>query len=240
MADISEANRKHWDKMAHEYDIKPWQKKMIGYISEQLVEKRDFFGLPKNKGEEFKMLDYASGPGTVSAALHPYTTSILALDLSENMIKEYKSRFPQSHMTALHSNLLASPPWITDPSSPTKNLGPETIEKDPRFNDFDAVIVGLGFHHFENWAQALQTLSKRVKKGGVVGIIDILPHGDAFPEDMRAMMHKSGFTEQEMQQYMEEAGLVDVAFLPLEENVVMKIKDKDVEKEMFFARGRRE
>jgi len=52
---------------AHDYDAKPWQKKMIGYIQEQLVDKREFFGLPEEKGGEFRLLDYASGPGTVSA-----------------------------------------------------------------------------------------------------------------------------------------------------------------------------
>jgi len=43
------------------------------------------------------------------------------------------------------------------------------------FNQFDACIVGLGFHHFENYATCLRTLSERVKSGGTIGIIDLLP-----------------------------------------------------------------
>jgi SAM-dependent methyltransferase len=149
---------------------------MISYISQQLVEKRQFFGYPLIDGSEFKLLDYASGPGTISAALAPYTTQTLALDLSTTMIEVYSSRFPDpSTHTALVRNLLAELPWIG--SKETGTLGEGDLEKE-EFNNFDAVIVGLGFHHFDNWAGALRKLSERVKKGGVVGIVDLVPDVD--------------------------------------------------------------
>jgi hypothetical protein len=52
------------------------------------------------------------------------------------------------------------------------------------------------------------------------------------------MMHKSGFTIDEMKGYMAEAGLVDVEVMPLAEKVVMEIHGKNLEREIFFARGR--
>jgi len=66
-----------------------------------------------------------------------------------------------------------------------------------------------------------------------------MQHYNSLTPEMRAMMHKSGFTKSEMQEYMAEAGLVDVEFLPLEKKVVMQMKGKDVERGLFFARGRR-
>jgi hypothetical protein len=46
---------------------------MIGYIQAQLKEHRDFLGFPKDEGgnesvekRDFRMLDYACGPGTMS------------------------------------------------------------------------------------------------------------------------------------------------------------------------------
>jgi hypothetical protein len=51
---------------AKDYDAKPWQKKMIGYILDELKEHRDFFGIPKEGKGELRMLDYACGPGTIS------------------------------------------------------------------------------------------------------------------------------------------------------------------------------
>jgi hypothetical protein len=53
------------------------------------------------------------------------------------------------------------------------------------------------------------------------------------------MMHKSGFTPEEMREYMTEARLVDIEFLELEEKVIMQMKGKDMERGLFFARGRR-
>jgi hypothetical protein len=53
------------------------------------------------------------------------------------------------------------------------------------------------------------------------------------------MMHKTGFTTEEMHEYMTEAGLVDIEFLPLEENVVWEMKGNQIERGLFFARGRR-
>jgi SAM-dependent methyltransferase len=200
---------------------------MIGYVSQQLVDKREFFGFPKEGGREFRLLDYACGPGTISAvsisffllcflsmdetreledrqvhrkasthfvprsgihltsrptkALAPYTTSTLALDISPAMITEYKSRLPSPSHTALNGNLLATPPWTTSPTSPETKLSADAIAKDALFNDYDAAIVGFGFHHFQNWAEALSKLSLRVKNGGVVGIVDLVPDLDVGP-----------------------------------------------------------
>lgn len=54
------------------------------------------------------------------------------------------------------------------------------------------------------------------------------------------MMHKSGFTEEEMQGYMREAGLVDAELLPLEQKFVMQIREGvDLERKIFFAKGRK-
>jgi hypothetical protein len=41
---------------------------MIGYIVAQVEEQREFFGFPAEEGAkgEFRLLDYACGPGTMS------------------------------------------------------------------------------------------------------------------------------------------------------------------------------
>jgi len=53
------------------------------------------------------------------------------------------------------------------------------------------------------------------------------------------MMHKTGLSTTKMYEYMTEAGLVDIDFLPLEGKVAWEMKGKEVEKGLFFARGRR-
>ena len=46
----------------------------------------------------------------------------------------------------------------------------------PEFSDFDIAAVGLGFHHFDDPALAARRLAERLKTGGVLMILDFLPH----------------------------------------------------------------
>ena len=68
VSEIEQYNRQHWDGKAKNYDAKPWQQKMINYIYGALAEQRDLFGLTKDDDErhDFRLLDYACGPGTVT------------------------------------------------------------------------------------------------------------------------------------------------------------------------------
>lgn len=151
------------------------------YISNQLISNREFFGFPppsnSSSQNKFKLLDYACGPGTISAALSSYTTEIVAIDISKNMVQEYTSRFPEN--VVLEGNLLSSPPWVgTTKEGDKLEISGVELEKREELTGFDAVIVGLGFHHFDDWSGALQKLSLRVGKGGVVGIVDLVPDVD--------------------------------------------------------------
>jgi SAM-dependent methyltransferase len=98
------------------------------------------------------------------------------------MIATYKSRVTSSILpstcSATVGNLLAEKPYILSPSTGKEDY---SFEQDATFNDFDVCIVGLGFHHFEHHAEALRKLARRVKKGGVVGIVDLFPSQKVFP-----------------------------------------------------------
>ena len=47
----------------------------------------------------------------------------------------------------------------------------------PSFFDFDIAAVGLGFHHFDDPTLAARRLVERLKPGGVLLVLDFLPHG---------------------------------------------------------------
>ncbi|CAG8973225.1 hypothetical protein HYALB_00006394 [Hymenoscyphus albidus] len=85
------------------------------------------------------------------------------------MVSEYNTLFsnqgiPPSEMCAKVGNLLDA----SDPS-PVSLSGPS-------FFNFDIVAVGLGFHHFEDPFFAAKQLVARLKVGGVLMVIDFLPH----------------------------------------------------------------
>jgi SAM-dependent methyltransferase len=92
------------------------------------------------------------------------------------MVEEYNRRAQAAGAaeiaSAMQGNLLAQEPYFKDPKTGEKVLN---FSQDPRFNDFDAVIVGLGFHHFDNYAGSMRKLAERVKDGGAVGIVDLVP-----------------------------------------------------------------
>lgn len=103
-------------------------------------------------------------------ALAPYITSSTGIDLTPAMVHEFNTSatnqgIPESEMHAVQGNLL-------DPEDPS----PAALSG-KEFFDFDIAVVGLGFHHFDDPGLAAKRLSERLKKGGVLMIVDFLPHG---------------------------------------------------------------
>lgn len=93
----------------------------------------------------------------------------------------------------------------------------------PKFSDFDMAIVGLGFHHFDDPGLAAKRLAARLRPGGVLVIIDFLPHGghhhhghghgrghdDGEASAMEKASHTvthHGFTEERIAEIFERAG----------------------------------
>jgi SAM-dependent methyltransferase len=175
-------------------------------------------------------------------ALAPYVTQCVGIDLSEGMVNEYNTSaqnqgIAASEMHAVLGNLLD----VTSPNPPSLS-GPE-------FHDFDIAAVGLGFHHFDDPALAAKRLAERLKKGGVLMIVDFMPHehfhghdGQGHGHDHSAkktVMHM-GFSEEEVKRVFEGAGVGGVfEFVVLGKGVVFEDREKGakMERSVFMARG---
>lgn len=101
------------------------------------------------------------------------------------MINAYNERItsgvlPSTCSPAVQGNLLAEKPYIINAEGEQDT----TLITDPKFNDFDLCIVGLGFHHFDDYVGSLRKLSERVKKGGLVGIVDLYPNAEVCALDL--------------------------------------------------------
>ncbi|OLN86106.1 putative methyltransferase C1347.09 [Colletotrichum chlorophyti] len=91
---------------------------------------------------------------------------------------------------------------LTDPSAPDPAPLSDTL-----FRDFDVAGVGLGFHHFDDPELAARRLVERLRPGGVLIIVDFLPHEAAdrgLPSAHTVKHH--GFSEQRMRAIFEQAG----------------------------------
>ncbi|TLD22014.1 hypothetical protein PspLS_08089 [Pyricularia sp. CBS 133598] len=171
MSDNTVANKKHWDVMAATYETDPkWEKPMAQLIA-AVEERRDFIGVDWVKEGEsdrtVRMIDYACGPGTISRALHPYVTQCRGVDLSTNMVAQYKARakvegLTPEQMDAFEGNIM-------------DDDGGAALS-DPTLRDADLACVSMAMHHMDDPARVAFKLAERLRPGGVLFVIDFLRH----------------------------------------------------------------
>ena len=205
---------------------------------------------PEVTDRKVRVLDYACGPGTVTHALGARASEYIGMDLSENMVKAYNMRFNPDPATcnsdegaslgiydkadeklnahAVVGNLLDS-----------KQPSPENLSSAEYFN-FDLVVVGLGFHHFQDIPLATARLVERLKPGGVFLILDFVTHamdeksapGNELPA--KHTVAHAGFSEDELKQYFEGAGLTHFKVVRMDREVLLRGEAK---RQPFLAKG---
>ncbi|KUJ23612.1 S-adenosyl-L-methionine-dependent methyltransferase [Mollisia scopiformis] len=243
MATNTEKNRSHWDEAASTYNTK--YSKTINQIIKEIQTRKDWIGVdwaedvsddentsssvPK---KTVRLLDYACGTGLVSRALAPYVTQCIGIDLTEGMVNEYNTSaqnqgIPATEIHAYQGNLI-------DPSQPT----PAALSG-KEFFDFDIAVVGLGFHHFDQPALAAKRLAERLKQGGVLMIVEFMPHEHFHGHNAAKTVTHMGFSEEEVKKMFEEAGCGgDFRYLEVGKGKIAFGEGQDkVERSVFFARG---
>ncbi|KAG9681789.1 S-adenosyl-L-methionine-dependent methyltransferase, partial [Aureobasidium melanogenum] len=251
--DVTAHNRETWDSKAKDYDAKPWQKKIASQVASALNSHSSWLGAnwtsATNKG--CRLLDYACGTGSVTRALSNHITHATGLDISSQMLEQYATLLSSSHPS------LSLTTAVADLCSNDTN----SAISGPEFYDFDVAGVALGFHHFNNPSLCISNLATRLKKNGVLFIVDWLPK-DVKPEEhigsqhahpssdsketdteewkkMQKTIKTNGFTEEDMRTFFEGAGFEEFGFVVLEESFVLQMNGKEVKKTGFIAKGRK-
>lgn len=88
----------------------------------------------------------------------------MPLKKPSHLLTNHRQGLSEDEMVAFHGNLCV--PEDEDPEA----------FRDGKFSGFDLAVVGLGFHHFDEPDLAAKRLAARLKPGGVLLIIDFLPH----------------------------------------------------------------
>ncbi|ATZ53285.1 hypothetical protein BCIN_09g01570 [Botrytis cinerea B05.10] len=257
--DVTEKNREHWDTHASTYDTR-FQKTIEQLIS-IIQEDRTLSFIGANWVTEtsppehtIKLLDYACGTGLITRALLPTITRAIGIDLSSSMVSQYNARasnqgLSPSEMFAHQGNLLSSEP------------APE-LEIEELYQ-FDIAVVGLGFHHFSNPSLAARKIGERLKKGGILAVVDFEshdgygnPHGHGHghghehheqlneqAEQARETVTHHGFSEEEIKKIFVDAGVgADFGYMVLGKGIVfhgtgVEGGRKDMKRAVFMARG---
>ncbi|KAL3481920.1 S-adenosyl-L-methionine-dependent methyltransferase [Aspergillus californicus] len=214
MGDLTENNRKHFDKVAsnHQADFGD----LIQTAIRELEARRHWISsrwTDTDTDSQIRLLDYACGAGTVSKALAPYVTQAIGLDLSENMVAEYNKAalevgYTAERMQAYQFDLLAGDSSARD-SLPPGILSPSS---------FDVIIICLALHHVADPARLLGRFAGLLNPGGVCVVLDMartetddLPdlERDLEPEHLGVMdtIKQHGFTGEEIRALYEGIGM---------------------------------
>lgn len=187
--DIAEINRFHFNKIASSYITKPWQRELIQQLTTFVLSNLSWIGVdfisPSSEFEALeslrtssikpvRFLDYACGPGTLTAIFLPYITEAVGIDISENMVSMYNTRFAEDS-EAPTPNLAKLQPRavVGNFCYPDTETSPSAYLTDPVYHNFDFAAVGFGCHHFDNLPLCTSRLVSRLNPdGGVFMIAD--------------------------------------------------------------------
>ncbi|KAF5625847.1 uncharacterized protein FTJAE_9830 [Fusarium tjaetaba] len=131
----------------------------------QLTMSRDWIGIKPPSSRPTKLLDYACGDGVASRALAPFMSTVRGMDIASGMVEQYnklalKAGYTSTKMRAVQADLI-------DPE-----LTPSPEIDTPGFFDFDVVVMCMALHHIEEPDNMILQLSKRLRPGGILLIID--------------------------------------------------------------------
>ncbi|OBT85813.1 hypothetical protein VE02_06045 [Pseudogymnoascus sp. 03VT05] len=172
MADFTEKNKAFFDTEASTYDTK--HATTLSDLTRSLRASLPFLApFPSDptspSSPPFTLLDYACGTGTITKALSEHCTRVIGIDVSPGMVAAYNTTASNQGLEEdeVHA-------WVGDLIDP-EIARPGEFEGEV-FWGFDLVVVGLGFHHFGDVGVAARRLGERLKGGGVLVVMDFLPH----------------------------------------------------------------
>lgn len=110
-----------------------------------------------------------------------------------------------------------------------------------KFFDFDVAGVGLAWHHLDDCALAAKRLAERLRPGGVLFILDFVPHEmESAHAAGHGVMHH-GFSADQIRTMFDAAGVGrDFSYEELQDKIVFhnaQGEGKHKEKRIFLARG---
>ncbi len=138
--------------------------------------------------------DLCCGTGQVSELVSPHVSRVIAVDGSADMVQAARRRLKGApHVEVRRGDMEALP-----------------IDE----GQLDVAIVALVLHHVPEPARALAEVSRVLKAGGRVLIVDMLPHDRA--EYQQQMGHVwLGFSEKTITKHLESAGFDKPMVTPL-------------------------
>ena len=144
----------------------------------------------------FSVLDVAAGTGLLARAIAPRVTGVVAIDLTPEMLAHGRRCAERDRIENLRFDQGAA----------------ETLPYEPE--SFNAVVTRFSVHHFQDPEVVLRQMGRVCRRGGVVGVIDIVaPEDEALAEvyngleRLRDPSHTRALTPHELKRTVESVGI---------------------------------
>ena len=140
---------------------------------------------------DMRIMDFGAGTGLLSYFIAPHIDTIIAVDNSPSMLKEFhaKSSEFESKTEVLECD-----------------LSQEDIDQ-----TFDGIISSMTIHHLEDTQALFTKLYAMLEEGGFIAIADLDTEDGSFHSDNTGVYHY-GFDRAVLEQIATEAGFKEICF----------------------------
>jgi ubiquinone/menaquinone biosynthesis C-methylase UbiE len=179
------SSRPYFDAVASD-----WDAMRRGFFSERVREESlDALGVEPGR----RAADIGAGTGFMTEALLKRSLDVVAIDESPRMLAVLRERLGETRVECLLSD--------------GRSLPLET-------GSVDYAVANMYLHHVDSPADAVRELVRILRPGGAVAITDLDAHEFEF---LREEHHDRwlGFSHDEVLQWLEQAGAVEVAIRPV-------------------------
>jgi cyclopropane fatty-acyl-phospholipid synthase-like methyltransferase len=138
-----------------------------------------------------KVMDFGAGTGLLSYFIAPHVDTIVAVDNSPSMIKEFKEK---SLEFACKTEIVEL------------DLSQENIDQ-----TFDGIVSSMTIHHIKEIKTLFEKLYNMLKKDGFLAIADLDSENGSFHSNSTGVFH-FGFERQELEAIAKEVGFKEIRF----------------------------
>ncbi len=140
---------------------------------------------------KMRVMDFGAGTGLLSYFISPYIDTIIAVDNSPSMLKEFKEK---AHEFESNTEILEL------------DLTQTEINQ-----TFDGIISSMTIHHIEDTKALFEKFYKMLNVDGFIAIADLDNENGTFHSDNRGVFH-FGFKRKELKEIAKEVGFKDIRF----------------------------
>jgi len=173
-----------FNEKAKDWDASEMRKALSSAIGSSILENVSLH-------DQMRVMDFGAGTGLISSQVAPLVKKIVAVDISEAMLKKLVSK------TELHGKVEIVCQDIIHKSIAEK---------------FDLIISAMAMHHVKDTTRLIQRFSEHLSHRAIIALADLDKEDGSFhPEGTKGIFHL-GFKRNELQIILEKYGFGQIRF----------------------------